>query len=77
MYCIDRGISDLTRLEQDQIDDYVGKAKEVPLINNRYHQIVDKVQRILFVQSKEIDWEANVIWSVFSWMRLVMIPPGR
>ena len=60
MYCIDRGISDLTWLEQDQIDDYVGKAKEVPLINNRYHQIVDKVQRILFVQSKDINWEANV-----------------
>ena len=36
------------------------KAKEVPLINNRYHQIVDKVQRILFVQSKDINWEANV-----------------
>ena len=60
MYCIDKGISDLTRLEQDQIDDYVGKAKEVPLINNRYHQIVDKAQRILFVQSKDINWEANV-----------------
>lgn len=30
------------------------------LINNRYHQIVDKVQRILFVQSKDINWEANV-----------------
>lgn len=32
----------------------------MPLINNRYHQIVDKVQRILFVQSKDINWEANV-----------------
>lgn len=60
MYCIDREVSDLTRLEQDQIDDYAGKAKEVPLINNRYHQIVDKVQRILSVQSKDINWEANV-----------------
>lgn len=39
-YCIDRGISDLTRLEQDQIDDYDNKVKEVPLVNNRYHQSV-------------------------------------
>ena len=32
----------------------------MPLINNRYHQIVDKAQRILFVHSKDINWEANV-----------------
>ena len=60
MYCIDKGISDLTRLEQDQIDDYFNKAKEIPLVKNRYHQIVDKAQRILFLQAKDINWEANV-----------------
>ena len=60
MHCIDRGISDLTRLEQEQIDDYFNRAKEVPLVKNRYHQIVDKAQRILFLQAKDIDWEANV-----------------
>ncbi len=51
VYCIDRGISDLTQLEQNQIDES-SKAKEVPLVNNRYPQIVDKVQRILFLQAK-------------------------
>ncbi|MEY8484347.1 hypothetical protein AALD74_21280 [Lachnospiraceae bacterium 48-21] len=60
MYCIDKGISDLTRLEQDQIDDYFNKAKEIPLVKNRYHQIVDKAQRILFLQAKDINCEANV-----------------
>ncbi len=60
MYYIDREISDLTRLEQDQIDDYFNKAKEIPLVNNRYHQIEDKAQRILFLQAKDINWEANV-----------------
>lgn len=60
MHCIDRGISDLTRLEQDQIDAYFNRAKEVPLVKNRYHQIVEKAQRILFLQAKDIDWEANV-----------------
>ena len=48
MHCIDKGISDLTRLEQEQIDDYFNKAKEIPLVNNRYLQIVDKARRILF-----------------------------
>lgn len=42
-----------TLLEQDQINDYVNK--EVPFVNNRYYQIVDKVQRILFLQSKDIN----------------------
>ena len=60
VYCIDRGISDLTQLEQNQIDEYFSKAKEVPLVNNRYPQIVDKVQRILFLQAKDINWDANV-----------------
>ncbi len=60
LHCIDRGISDLTQLEQNQIDEYFSKAKEVPIVNNRYHQIVDKVQRILFLQAKDINWEANV-----------------
>lgn len=60
VHCIDRGISDLTQLEQNQIDEYFSKAKEVPIVNNRYHQIVDKVQRILFLQAKDINWDANV-----------------
>ena len=60
MHCIDREISDLTRLEQDQIDDYANKAKKVSYVNDRYYQIVDKIQKILFLQSKDIDWEANV-----------------
>lgn len=60
MYCIDKGISDLTQLEQNQIDEYIRKAKAEPLVNNRYHQIVDKVQRILFIEAKDINWEANV-----------------
>ena len=60
VYCIDTGISDLTRLEQDQIDDYFNKAKEIPLVKNRYHQIVDKAQRILFLQAKDINCEANL-----------------
>ena len=60
MYCIDKGISDLTRLEQDLIDDYFNKAKEIPLVKNRYHQIVDKAQRILFLQAKDINCEANL-----------------
>lgn len=42
------------------IDEYFSKAKEVPLVNNRYPQIVDKVQRILFLQAKDINWDANV-----------------
>lgn len=60
MYCIDKGISDLTQLEQNQIDEYICKAKSEPLVKNRYHQIVDKVQRILFIEAKDINWEANV-----------------
>ena len=52
MHCIDKGISDLTRLEQEQIDDYFNKAKEIPLVKNRYHQIVDEAQRILFYRLK-------------------------
>ena len=60
MYCIDEGISDLTQLEQNQIDEYIRKAKAEPLVKNRYHQIVDKVQRILFIEAKDINWEANV-----------------
>lgn len=60
VYCIDRGISDLTQLEQNQIDEYFSKAKEVPLVNNRYPQIVDKVQRILFLQAKDINWDARI-----------------
>ncbi len=59
-YSIAKGISDLTILEQDQIDDYVGKTKKLDLVYNRYHQIVEKAQRILFIQAKEINWEANV-----------------
>lgn len=59
-YCIDEGITDLTQLEQNQIDEYIRKAKAEPLIKNRYHQIVDKVQRILFIEAKDINWEANV-----------------
>lgn len=42
-----------TLLQQDQINDYVNK--EVPVVNNGYYQIVDKVQRILFLQSKDIN----------------------
>lgn len=60
MYCIDEGISDLTQLEQNQIDEYIRKAKAESLVKNRYHQIVDKVQRILFIEAKDINWEANV-----------------
>lgn len=53
-------ISDLIQLEQNQINDYFNKAKEIPLVKNRYHQIVDKAQRILFLQAKDINWETNV-----------------
>lgn len=60
MCCIDERISDLTQLEQNQIDEYIRKAKAEPLVNNRYHQIVDKVQGILFIEAKDINWEANV-----------------
>ncbi|MEY8492858.1 tyrosine-type recombinase/integrase [Lachnospiraceae bacterium 29-91] len=59
-YSIRKGISDLTVLEQNQIDDYVEETKKLNLVNNRYLQIVEKVQRILFIQAKEINWEANV-----------------
>lgn len=34
------------------------KVKEEPFVNNRYYQIVDKVRRILFVQSKDINYLA-------------------
>ena len=59
-YSVGKGISDLTILEQEQIDDYVEETKKLDLVNNRYHQIVEKAQRILFLQAKEINWEANV-----------------
>lgn len=59
-HCVEKEISDLTVLEQEQIDDYVNRTKELGLVKKRHHQIVGKVQRILFLQAKEINWDANV-----------------
>jgi len=60
-YCVDAGISDIQRLEKEDIngfresmDGHAGSKTEI------YMQIVDNVRKYLFMSSSEVAWRANV-----------------
>lgn len=58
-FCVEHNIEDIFLMEQDEVKAYQNKAREEEGGRYRIHQIVEKVMRILFLTSEEINWQAN------------------
>lgn len=59
-YCIETGICDLTLLEQEDIDKYDKSLQGEGLTDKKYKQIINKVQKFLFIKGESTNWNANV-----------------
>lgn len=62
-YCVEHDIEDIFLMEQDEIDEYQQVARANEKGRHRIHQIAEKVEKILFLTSKDINWQAN-IWYI-------------
>lgn len=57
-YCVEHKIEDISRMEKEEVEQFQQAAREQEG-GQRIHQIVEKAEKILFLISKEIDWQAN------------------
>lgn len=60
-YCVKHEVDDLTQLTRRQVEDFresiiVGAGSKL----ETYMQIIDNIQKFLFLSSKEVNWNANV-----------------
>lgn len=59
-YCIETKVTDLTMLEQEDINNYEKSVPGNGQTVKRYKQIINKIQKFLFVKADSVNWNANV-----------------
>ncbi len=60
-FCIEHGIEDMERLEEEQIEAFRKSLIEIGnTLDDSYMQIVDNIRKFLFLDAAKTNWEANV-----------------